>query len=104
MFKIHMYSSPYLLLYYDDNHIHLYQISQLFLLKKIHLKTSYYSILIRARRSHMIDFNEDQRKKVNLLKIGFIGFGNMAQAIATGLIESQLTDPADLYFSESYRI
>ena len=58
MFKIHMYSSPYLLLYYDDNHIHLYQISQLFLLKKIHLKTSYYSILIRARRSHMIYFNQ----------------------------------------------
>ncbi|WP_413527579.1 pyrroline-5-carboxylate reductase [Marinilactibacillus psychrotolerans] len=33
------------------------------------------------------------------MKIGFIGFGNMAQAIATGLLESQLTDPADLIFS-----
>ncbi|API87902.1 pyrroline-5-carboxylate reductase [Marinilactibacillus sp. 15R] len=33
------------------------------------------------------------------MKIGFIGFGNMAQAIATGLIENNVTDLTDLIFS-----
>lgn len=54
---------------------------------------------IRAQGSHMIYFNQNFRKKGKLLKIGFIGFGNMAQAIATGLIENNVTDLTDLIFS-----
>lgn len=33
------------------------------------------------------------------MKIGFIGFGNMAQAIATGLLKNHLAKPEDLLFS-----
>ncbi|WP_225744593.1 pyrroline-5-carboxylate reductase [Marinilactibacillus sp. Marseille-P9653] len=33
------------------------------------------------------------------MKIGFIGFGNMAQAIATGLLKNHLAQPDDLLFS-----
>lgn len=38
-------------------------------------------------------------KKANLLKLGFIGFGNMAQAIATGLLKNHVTNPSEMIFS-----
>lgn len=36
------------------------------------------------------------------LKVGFIGFGNMAQAIAKGLIESKTLDPENIYASAAH--
>lgn len=36
---------------------------------------------------------------MNLLKLGFIGFGNLAQAIATGLLKNHVTNPSEMIFS-----
>ena len=34
------------------------------------------------------------------MKLGFIGYGNMAQAIAQGLVEKKVMAPSDICFGQ----
>lgn len=47
----------------------------------------------------MIQYRKVLHKGENTLNIGFIGFGNMAQAIAKGLLENKIVEANDLIFS-----